>query len=253
MSEIQLPKERKQRKKRSKADALPNTRLKKELANPRDGVDELNDYVLDSFQRIQWHNSKSQKEKYDAEILYDRFVNYVKDASAHNMPLGTQNMLLALRITSQFYNRMLNEPQYYRLYPEVHEVLTAIQMTLSASLELYTATGTIQPVIGIWWQKQYNGFRDQVDIVRHEVSDLDLKHMSKDELKQKYAEISDRLHNEHPEMVIEEADFKTAVQIEKRKQTPDTRRNRSAQNKYKAQQQAILEAEMREKEEKENG
>ena len=94
----------------------------------------------------------------DADDMRRRFYQYLMLCESCNMKIGNMNAYSAMGITKQQADLWRNggsgsNPDRKRLIDEVDSVCTGYR-------EQLIADGQINPVTGIFWQKNYDGLRD---------------------------------------------------------------------------------------------
>ena len=124
----------------------------------------------------------------DVEDMRARFYQYLALCESCNMKVGNMNAYSAMGILKQIADdwrdgRHGSTPERKRLIQEVNSVCTGYR-------EQLIGDGQINPVTGIFWQKNYDGLRD---IQSHEVAPIDPlgEKRSAKEIAEQYKDIID--------------------------------------------------------------
>lgn len=120
----------------------------------------------------------------DVETLIQRFVAYVNYCHLHDLKMSNEMCYMALGVHRK--TMMHWEYGFYGTAEHQHFAKKVLQF-LSANRELQMVQGNLNPVVGIWWQKNYDGLRDQSELVVTTRDPLQ-GYKSTDELEKKYLE-----------------------------------------------------------------
>ncbi len=122
------------------------------------------------------------------ETLYDCLEQYLRFCIEHNVRITNAGAYSACGIDRQTVYHWAtgswrgDDPRYKQFAIFIRTVCDEYR-------EMLMAEGKIHPVIGIWWQKNYDGFRDNpMDVV--DTGDDDAK-LTSAEIAAKYADLED--------------------------------------------------------------
>ena len=98
----------------------------------------------------------------DVSALEQRFCDYLNLCAEFDMKVGNQAAYLALGITKdivyQWEHGMTGTPAH-------HEFIKKVKQFCATYREGLMQDGQINPVTGIFWQKNYDGLKDTQDLV----------------------------------------------------------------------------------------
>lgn len=94
----------------------------------------------------------------DVNDLRRRFYTYCALSEACNMRIGNMNAYHAMGITAS--NAFLWKTGGAGSTPERRELIAEVDAVCSGSREMLASMGQINPVLAIFWQKNYDGLRD---------------------------------------------------------------------------------------------
>lgn len=100
--------------------------------------------------------------KAPVEKLLERFVEYVEYCQMNDIKMSNQTCYLAMGLEAQTLRTWASGSS-----PTIEHTFMAktILQFLSANRELQMVQGKLNPIVGIWWQKNYDGFTDQQELV----------------------------------------------------------------------------------------
>ncbi len=98
----------------------------------------------------------------DAAALELRLAEYLAICERHGMKVGNQAMCMALGVGVEDLKRWSNG---VAPTPSIMEFAKKARSICSAFRESYMQDGKVNPVTGIFWQKNYDGLRDQQEHV----------------------------------------------------------------------------------------
>ena len=100
--------------------------------------------------------------KHDVPEMQRRFKNYLEKCAEYDMKVGNQAAYAAIGITKQevydWTNRRLDDIARTNFVQYVQQICTRYREGLMQD-------GKVNPVVGIFWQKNYDGLRDQQETV----------------------------------------------------------------------------------------
>ena len=135
-------------------------------------------YAQMAIEFLSWGNV----DKDNVEEMEQRFYRYLDYCNTHGIKISNQSAYLAMGITKD--NVYEWEHGIYKT--KAHsELIKKVKQICSITRENMMADGKLNPVVGIFWQKNYDGFKDQQEVVlapkNNGVEDVD-----EQELIQKY-------------------------------------------------------------------
>ena len=98
----------------------------------------------------------------DAAALEARLAEYLAICERHGMKVGNQAMCMALGVVPDDLRRWADG---LAPTPQVAAIAKKARSICSAFRESYMQDGKVNPVTGIFWQKNYDGLRDQQEHV----------------------------------------------------------------------------------------
>ena len=124
----------------------------------------------------------------DIESLYNCLERYIKFCIEHNVRITNSGAYAACGI-----NRNLVKEWAHGLTrasnPEYKRFAIFIRQICDEYREMLMAENKIHPVVGIWWQKNYDGFRDQPN--EADIESDDRETLTASEIAAKYADLDD--------------------------------------------------------------
>lgn len=119
----------------------------------------------------------------DVPEMRRRFKHYLEQCQIFDMKIGNMNAYVAIGITRQMAFNWANNIRAYN--PERAAFIQQVQDMCGGYREAMMQDGKINPVTGIFWQKNHDGLKDQQEVVTVQKSALgELPDMEK--LQQKY-------------------------------------------------------------------
>ena len=149
---------------------------------------------------------------FDVPEMRRRFKHYLETCKLFDMKIGNLNAYLAIGINKKQAWDWVNTSAATR-YPERAAFIEQVQAICGGYRETMMQDGKINPVTGIFWQKNYDGLKDQSEVVTTVQSVLgETPDIAK--LQQKY------LDNAHcAELAIPEKSQKEPVKRGRKKKT----------------------------------
>lgn len=124
----------------------------------------------------------------DIDSLYSCLERYIKFCIEHNVRITNSGAYAACGL-----NRNLVKEWAHGLTrasnPEYKRFAIFIRQICDEYREMLMAENKIHPVVGIWWQKNYDGFRDQPN--EADVDGGDTEQLTSAEIAAKYADLDD--------------------------------------------------------------
>ena len=124
----------------------------------------------------------------DINTLYDCLERYIKFCIEHNVRITNSGAYSACGITRNTVKEWAHGEKRAS-NPAYKEFALFIRGICDEYREMLMAENKIHPVVGIWWQKNYDGFRDQPN--EAEVSADDGTQLTAAEIAEKYARLDD--------------------------------------------------------------
>ena len=120
----------------------------------------------------------------DVPEMERRFNRYLQLCSEHDMKVSNLGAYTAIGITKYNADYWKND---CKTNPERCDFIKKVQQICACYRENMMAEGKVNPVVGIFWQKNYDGFKDQQEVVLTPNDPLG-DEASEKALKQKYLE-----------------------------------------------------------------
>jgi len=98
----------------------------------------------------------------DVAEMERRFENYLRVCAERDMKVSNQGAYLAIGVTK---DNVYDWTVRSSTNPERSEFIKKVQKICAYYRECLMANGKINPVVGIFWQKNYDGLRDQQEVV----------------------------------------------------------------------------------------
>lgn len=147
------------------ADAIKNGEPLPEVKNHNNnpllikGDPETNSlYAKMAIEFLSW----GKVNKDSVEELDGRFYKYLYWCDEHGIKISNQSAYLAMGITKddvyQWENRITRTQAHCDLIKKVKQICSMVRESMMAD-------GEIRDAIGIFWQKNYDGFKDQQEVV----------------------------------------------------------------------------------------
>ena len=122
----------------------------------------------------------------DVEEMQKRFEHYLYTCAKYDMKVGNLGAYTAIGITKEQAQRF---EEGVKANPARSSFIKNVRQFCAMYREGLMGDGKVNPVTGIFWQKNYDGFRDQTEMVVSQGSQNEYK--SAEQLSQKYLESSD--------------------------------------------------------------
>lgn len=122
----------------------------------------------------------------DADVphLIERFKQYVEYCVKNDIKMGNEMCYMAMGIGRDQMELWLSGNYGTR---EHYLMAKKIKQFLSSNRESQMLEGKLNPIVGIWWQKNYDGLRDQQEVVISSRDPLE-NIIDVSEIEQKYLE-----------------------------------------------------------------
>lgn len=163
------------------ADAIKNGEPIPEVTNHNNNpllikgdVESNSLYAKMAIEFLSW----GKVDKSNVEEMEQRFYRYLEWCSIHGIKISNQSAYLAMGITKDDVYSWENE----RYGTKAHvDLIKKVKQICSITRENMMADGKLNPVVGIFWQKNYDGFKDQQEVVlapkNNGVEDVDEKEL----------------------------------------------------------------------------
>ena len=119
----------------------------------------------------------------DVLTMQKRFKNYLEQCCKHNFKMGNQSCYLALGLTADQFKYILHTPNVNR---ERYEFCLQVKQILSTYREVQIQEGMLNPVIGIFWQKHFDGYTDVPKKDEETITTMNDEIIINKELEQRY-------------------------------------------------------------------
>ncbi len=183
-------KDKKPRKRTEAADRAQKANMAKaRLKNPIvQGIEQANnlpeEYNANAVSFIMAITPTEPLDKNDIAEMQRRFAHYIEMCAKYGKKVSNQAAYLAIGITKDDVYDWENQRS---VNPARTEFLKKVKQICGVYREQLMSDGKINPVTGIFWQKNYDGLRDQTELAIAPVNPLgDGK--SAEELAKKYSE-----------------------------------------------------------------
>ena len=124
----------------------------------------------------------------DINTLYECFNDFLQFCMEHDI-LITNSMAYAACGLDRFTVRDWVNGKYRSSQPEYKQFARKLKADCSILREMQMANGKINPIIGIFWQKNYDGFSDHA--LDNEDTEEEERSLTTNEIADKYAGIGD--------------------------------------------------------------
>ena len=125
----------------------------------------------------------------DCEKIEEIFESYLMMCEKYDMKVSNQAIAYAFGVTYKTLMSWAFDERARRSNPERARLVEGMMQTAAAYREMVANDGKVNPAIAIFQQKNYDGMRDNNEIVvRHEVEEVDVK-----ALKEKYNALSENV------------------------------------------------------------
>lgn len=105
--------------------------------------------------------SWEKPDRNDIEGLRRSFAMYIEYCINNGVPIGNMNAYFSMGIDF----RTAYDWEVGRKTPEHQKFIREVKSVCASFREQSMAEGGINPVTGIWWQKNYDGLRDVQEVV----------------------------------------------------------------------------------------
>lgn len=122
----------------------------------------------------------------DVAEMERRFVHYLDVCAKYDMKVGNLGAYTAIGITK---DQARHFEENVKSNPARSDLIKKVRQFCAMYREGLMGDGKVNPVTGIFWQKNYDGFRDQTEMVVSQGPQNEYK--SAEQLSQKYLESSD--------------------------------------------------------------
>lgn len=183
-------KDKKPRKRTEAAERAQKANMAKARAkNPIvQGIEQVNnlpeEYNANAVSFIMAITPTEPLDKNDVAEMQKRFSHYVEMCAKYGKKVSNQAAYLAMGITKEEAYEWVNQRS---VNPARTDFLKKVQQICGVYREQLMSDGKINPVTGIFWQKNYDGLRDQTELAIAPVNPLG-EGKSAEELAKKYSE-----------------------------------------------------------------
>ena len=135
-------------------------------------------------------------DRFDRSVpaLQKRFIRYLETCTKYGMKLGNQAAYLAMGVDHRWITAVTNNYNGMGNNRERVEFINQVKQICAVGREGMIADGSLNPVVGIFWQKNFDGMKDQVDVATYEE-----KKDTASDIARRYAEVFDITVKEEPE------------------------------------------------------
>ena len=98
----------------------------------------------------------------DVPEMERRFNRYLQLCAEYDQKVSNLGAYTAIGVPKQTVDHWKNEP---KTNPERWDFIKKVQQICAFYRENMMAEGKVNPVVGIFWQKNYDGFKDQQEVV----------------------------------------------------------------------------------------
>lgn len=183
-------KDKKPRKRTEAADRAQKANLVKARQNSpiMQGIKQVNnlpeEYNANTVSFIMAITPAEPLDKNDVAEMQKRFENYIRVCAEYGKKVSNQAAYLAIGITKEEAYEWVNQRS---VNPARTNFIKKVQQICGVYREQLMSDGKINPVTGIFWQKNYDGLRDQTELAIAPVNPLG-EGKSAEELAKKYAD-----------------------------------------------------------------
>ena len=111
---------------------------------------------------------EGQLDPHDVEEMKRRFKHYLKTCGEFDMKVGNMNAYYAIGISRQQASMWVHDTKPQNA--ERRDFIEQVQSICGGYREILMQDGKVNPVTGIFWQKNFDGFRDQQEVITTQVS-----------------------------------------------------------------------------------
>ena len=144
----------KARAQRRNNTALPVARTEEEF--------DYNSRMIEHIMRIQ--EIASHADRSDVSTLVSCFLAYVRLCQEDGFSVGNIAAYSSMGFPSMQHFEMWKKSRMDR--PEVQQLVTLVKSTCAMSREAHIAENKLNPVIGIFWQRNFDGLRNDTEQVQ---------------------------------------------------------------------------------------
>ena len=105
--------------------------------------------------------SWEKPDRKDIDGLYRAFNHYIQYCINNGVPIGNMNAYMSMGIDF----RTAYDFEVGRYTPAHQKLIRDVKCVCASFREQSMAEGGINPVTGIWWQKNYDGLKDVQEVV----------------------------------------------------------------------------------------
>lgn len=169
--------------------------LSKKAANLLRTADENNSKYVQFVMEL-YAIADEDGDRYDRSVpaLQKRFVRYLETCNKHGMKMGNQAAYLAMGVDQQWVYSVMHNKDGMGNNRERVEFLRQVKQICAVSREGMMGDGSLNPVVGIFWQKNFDGMKDQVDVAA-----ITEKKDTASDIARRYADVFDITVKEEPE------------------------------------------------------
>ena len=124
----------------------------------------------------------------DIDSLYSCLDRYIKWCFDHNVTITNSGAYAACGVSKQAISAW-ECGERHADQPEYKEFATLIRQLCGINREQMMADGKLNPIVGIWWQKNFDGFTDKPPAIADATEEE--RDPTVNEIAQKYANIGD--------------------------------------------------------------
>lgn len=125
----------------------------------------------------------------DIDSLYNCVSKYIEFCYEHGVNITNGGAYAACGVSRQTISEWSHGQKRAASSPEHQQFAKYLQQLCSINREQMMVDGKLNPIIGIWWQKNYDGFTDH-PVAAVEIGDEEPE-VSESEIAQKYAGIGE--------------------------------------------------------------
>ena len=142
--------------------ALAQRQKKRNLGYPVPETEQERNYnarLIDHMMMI--HQIAAEADRTDINSLKSCFINYLKLCQQDGFPVGNISAYAAMGMSSSDFHYLTKKKD-----PEIHAFCEFVRQTCAISRETMVAESKINPVIGIFWQRNFDGLRNDTEQVQ---------------------------------------------------------------------------------------
>ena len=135
---------------------------RKSLSYPVAETDEEKDYNSRQIEHLMMiHQIAEQADRSDLNSLKSCFINYLKLCQQDGFSVGNLQAYGAMGFTNQEFDYFSKKSD-----PEIRAFCRFVRATCAMSREAMVTNSKINPVIGIFWQRNFDGLRNDTEQVQ---------------------------------------------------------------------------------------